>query len=113
MPDSPAKESDGHSGVSPVQGRKGDEGTGATSICGESEGAGAVQPGEEEAQGDLIHVRNCLIGGKEEKGARPFLLVPTNTTRDGGHKWKTVTFHLNTSKHFYITGMAKHWQRSP
>jgi len=46
----------GHTGQSPMKGHKDDEGTGASLLWGKAEGAEAVQPGEDKAQGDLINV---------------------------------------------------------
>lgn len=54
---------------------------GASSICGEAERAETLQPGEEKARGNLIH----LIEGSEEEGARLFSLVPTDRTKGNGH----------------------------
>ena len=41
---------------SPAKAHKDDEGTGASFVWGKAEGAGTAQPGEEKAQGDLIHL---------------------------------------------------------
>ena len=51
-------------------GHKGVKWTGAFFIRGEAEGAGAVWPAEEMAQGDLTSVFKDLQGGSEDKGAR-------------------------------------------
>lgn len=49
-------------GESPVRSHGGDEGAGASSRCRQAARAGAAQPGEEAAQGDLIRVCEDLKG---------------------------------------------------
>jgi len=46
---SPIQERWGATGESPAQGYEDEEGTGASPLRGEAEGAGLVQPGEEKA----------------------------------------------------------------
>ena len=46
------------------------EGSGAQVLWGVAEGTGMVQSGEEEAQGRLIALYNCLKGGGGEVGVR-------------------------------------------
>lgn len=53
----------GHSGQSPTEVHKDDEGPGAPLLRAEARRAGTAQPGEEEAQGDLIDVCKYLRGG--------------------------------------------------
>lgn len=45
--------------------------------------SGAVQPGEEEAQGDFINVHKYLKGGYKQDGARLFSVMPSDRARDG------------------------------
>ena len=47
---SPIQKRWGATGESPEEGYKDDEGTGASLLWGEAEGAGLVQPGEEKAE---------------------------------------------------------------
>lgn len=56
------QEGHGHTGANPVKTHKDDEGLGACELRGEAERAGIVQPGEEKAQGHLIHVYKHLVG---------------------------------------------------
>ncbi|KAK4819766.1 hypothetical protein QYF61_011366, partial [Mycteria americana] len=58
----------------------------ASVIQGEAEKVGTVQPGEENAQGDLIYVYKYLMGGVRTKGNL--------------HKLKHRKFHLNIRKRF-------------
>lgn len=51
--------------ATPARGHKGDQGTGLSGIEG-AERAWAVQPGEEIAQEDLIHVHKYLMEGCTE-----------------------------------------------
>ena len=76
--------------------------------------AGTVQPGEEKAQRDLIHVYKYREGGhNEEEGDRLFSVLPTDRTRDSGHKLKNMTLHLNTRKHVFPLRVVKHRNRLP
>ena len=52
--------------MSPAQGHKDHLRTGASLLRGEAEGAGTVQPGEEKAKRDLIHLVKHLMGENEE-----------------------------------------------
>lgn len=56
----------------------------------EAQRAGAGQPGEEKAQGDLVSVYKYLGGGYREDGAR---------TRGSGHKEAHRRFPLSTRQH--------------
>ena len=47
---SPVQERSGATGESPAEGYEDEEGTGASLLQGEAEGAGLVQPGEEKAE---------------------------------------------------------------
>jgi len=57
----PQYERCGLAGARPVKGHKGNRGLGAPNTPGEAERAGAVQPGEEKAQGDQNHPCNDLL----------------------------------------------------
>jgi len=63
---------------------------------------GAVQPGEEKGQGDLINMHKYLQGGNEEEGARLFSVVPTDGTRGDGCKLPHMKFSLNTQNHCFL-----------
>lgn len=47
-----------------------------------------MQPGEEKAQGNLVNVHKYLVGGKEEREARLFSVIPRDKTRDYGFEMK-------------------------
>lgn len=63
---SAVQERDGHTGASPVQGHRGDAGSGASLLPGEAQRAGTAQPQEEQAQGILSMCTNTRGGMKEE-----------------------------------------------
>ena len=63
--------------------------------------AGTVQPGEENAQGDLINMYKYLKGGCKEGRARLFSVVPSDGTRGNGHKLEHRRLPLNISKHYF------------
>lgn len=66
-----------------------------------------------ELRGSLIHVCKYLKGAWEEERARLFLLMPSDRTRDHGHKLKHWKFPLNIRKHFSTVRVTKHWHRVP
>ena len=62
----PVQERHGHTGLSPAQDHKDDEGTGASLTQREAERAGIVQPGEEKAQGISYQCVQIPHGGVKE-----------------------------------------------
>jgi len=79
----------------------------------EAERGGPVQPGEKQAQGNLIPVYKYPTGGNEDKGARLFSVVSSDKTRGSGHKPKHGRFLLNITKHFFTVRVIKHRHRLP
>ena len=80
---------------------------------GKAERAGTVQPGEEKAQGDLIHVYKYRMGGNEEDGARLFPVMPSARTRGSEHKLKHRRFSLNIRKRFFTVRVTEPRHRLP
>ena len=74
-------------------------GPGASLVGGKAERAGAVQPGEERAQGDLINVYEYLQGECKENGARLFPVEPSDRSRGSGYTLKHRRFPWNIMKH--------------
>ncbi|KAK4828288.1 hypothetical protein QYF61_024953 [Mycteria americana] len=54
-----------------------------------------------------------LKEGCKEEGARLFSVVPSEKTRDSGHKLKHRRFPLNLRKHFLTVRVTEHCHRLP
>jgi len=92
----------------PAEGYKDGEGTAASLLRGEAEGAGLVQPEEEKAErGSNIHLQ-ISEGGCQDEGARLFSVVPSNRTRGNGHKLRHRKFLLNMRKNFFPLRVTEH-----
>ncbi|KAK4828907.1 hypothetical protein QYF61_001465 [Mycteria americana] len=51
---------------------------------------------------NLTNVYKSLVERSNEDGVKLFSVVPTDRTRGNRHKLKTMKFHLNTRKHFFL-----------
>lgn len=65
---------------------KNKEGTWSTCAMRKAERAGTARPGEQEAQGHLVDVYKCPMGGADEDGGRPCSAAPSARTRGNGHQ---------------------------
>jgi len=64
-------------------------------------------------RGDLINAYKYLKGGCQEDGAKLFSVMPSNRTRDNGHKLKPRKFRLNMRNNFFPLRVTEHWNRLP
>jgi len=64
-------------------------------------------------RGDLTNACTYLKGRCQEDGATLFSVVPSNRTRDNGHKLKHRRFCLNMRKNFFPLRMTEPWNRLP
>ena len=84
---SPLQERWGATGESPVEGYEDSEGTGASPLRGEAEGAGLVQPGEEKAERGPY---NCLetSSGSVSRGCGQILFSGAQRQGATGSNWR-------------------------
>ena len=63
--------------------------------------------------GNVINVSNYLKRGCKDNRARLFSVVPSDGTRDNGHKLKHRRLPLTIKKHFFTVKVTNHWHRLP
>jgi len=64
-------------------------------------------------RGDLRNADKYLKGECQEDGARLFSGVPSDRSRDNGHKLKERMFQLKMGKNFFTLRVMEHWNRLP
>jgi len=64
-------------------------------------------------RGNLTYAYKYLKGGCQEDEVRLFSVVPSDRTRDNGHKLKHKDFRLSMRKNFFTLWVTEHWNRLP
>ena len=90
-----------------------EEGAGGFLQGGKAKRTGPVQPGYEEAQGDLISAYKHLKRGCKEDRARLCTEVPSARKKGNRHQLEHRRFPLNTRKHFSALSVREYRHRLP
>ena len=69
---------------------------------------GILSPEKRRLKGNLINTDNYFKSSCQEGKSRLLSVMPSNRTRDNGHKKELRKFHMNMRKKFFTLGITEH-----